>query len=216
MSSKAPPARRDIHVAVPSPRSSAPPGRPRTARIWHAFGVTMGLARRLQHVALVSVLGQVCGGCIVTSSPTYSGPEACPPAFLQNEAEPPVGEIRKYDVNDSSTPFEFSASVSVRSCAVANTLPGRLFFDNNLAMAVPVIPNGSTTRTARFKLSFAGVKDYRCHKLEYLVTSEGFADTTDFRTPKKQGDLASIVWFVDVTDGPWHTLDSCPKNPTSE
>ena len=172
----------------------------------------MSLARRLQTLLLVTLV--VPGhACLVTSAPSYSAVE-CPPSFLNNEADPSVGEPRKYDINDTTAPLEFSGTVPIRSCSVANKLFGRVFFDNNLAAQMEINETGTTIRTARLTLPLKG-KERRCHKIEFLVTNE-WANGGDFRTPKKQGDLASIIWWIDVTDGPWHSLDTCPKSPTSE
>jgi hypothetical protein len=199
--------RRDIRVAVEVPMTRRPLEIPRSVTIWHAQRAPMGLARRLHLLGLVTPL-LALEGCIVTSAPTYSAPDQCPPSFVQNEADPPVSEFKKFDATAKS--LEFDATVSVRSCAVTKQLEGRLFFDNKLTNNVPVIPNGALERTASFKLALEP-SSAKCHKIEYLVTSQGFSGSaSDFRTPAVQGDLASIVWWIDITDGAGHSIDTCP------
>jgi len=174
----------------------------------------MALARRLQSLLFVT-LPLVGQGCLVTDAPTYSAPDLCPPSFVHNEADPPVGEHKIFNTKDKSQPLEFTATVPVRSCAIAKKLYSRVFVDNKLTTPAEVNPNGTRERTARFTVPLAGLSS-ACHKIEFLVTGE--FSGTDFRTPTNQGDLDSIVWWIDITDDgtTMHSIDTCPRSPTTE
>jgi hypothetical protein len=168
-------------------------------------------------------------GCIVASTPVYSSPDDCPPAFVANEALlvlsdgrplPPIGDPALIacptadttaKVCDTSSPLELAATIPVRSCAVARTLEGRLFLDNRPVSQSILQPTGDVLRQVKFTISLQQML-LSCHKVEYFVTTQFASNGPNFHTPVKQGDLAYVVWLFDLSNGTvFHGLDTCPR-----
>ncbi len=148
-------------------------------------------------------------GCVVTTAPSYNDQPDCPPSFIPSEADPPVNVPKTIFANDPTA--EFVGTVALRSCAVTKTYAARYFLDGNIFKFGVIDPTGDTTRSTTFHVPFLNVAP-GCHRVELLATTAFLA--TEFRTPQTQGDLAYIVWFVDVKDGASgssSTLASCPQ-----
>jgi hypothetical protein len=144
-------------------------------------------------------------GCVVASTPTFKEPDDCPPYFVPDEASPSLRTIPVISAGNT----EFKAQVPMKSCAVATAFEGRIFVDNALVSPVSVDATGNETRTVSFDLPMAAYAP-GCHSVELLATSA--FSPVDFRTPRKPGDLASILWWVAVVqDGTDVSLLSCNK-----
>ena len=155
---------------------------------------------------LILPLALVPTSCVVASTPVFQEIDDCPPSFLLNEAVPAVKRIFKIDT--TANPFQFDASVPLRSCATAKQYKGRVFIDNHLYGEIGIDANGDPTRKPTAVLVPLTGSSPGCHVIELLASTDYAPDTT-FRTPLKQGDLASIAWFIDIEQpgAPAHTLE---------
>ena len=149
------------------------------------------------------------GACVVNPSASqFSSQDSCPPYFLVDQAKPPTSAIK---LIDPSTPDnEFTATVPIRSCAIAKPFIGRTFIDGQSIIIHEDVfgPNGTDTRNANITIPVLGTVSDGCHRIE-LYASSGFAPG-DVRTPATLGDLAYISWFVYVHKA------SDPDSPITE
>ncbi len=161
---------------------------------------------------LVLAAGLVPTSCVVTSTPAFQEQEDCPPFFSSSQATPPAN--RMVTILTTATPFEFSGTVPLRSCALAKVYKGRVFVDGKLYGEVDVPANGESTRDAiTGSVALQGSASLPgCHTIEFLA-STAFVPDTVFRTPVKQDDLASLTWYVNIQPpgGPSSTVDGCLK-----
>ncbi len=189
---------------TPSGASHAPAGPARRVR---------RRARRLLATSLVTSSLAIVGsmllpGCVVTTAPTFTDQPDCPPSFVPSEASPPINHPVQIDATDPSA--KFVATVPLRSCAVTKTYDSHYFLDGQV-FPNKIDPNGTDTRSTTITVPFLNVAP-GCHRIELLATTAFMAG--DLRTPQTQGDLAYIVWFIDVINGPSgasSTLASCPQ-----
>jgi hypothetical protein len=143
----------------------------------------------------------------VTTAPSYNEQPDCPPSFLADEASPSIRQPEHINANDPTA--SFTATVPLHSCAVTKKYEARWFLDNEVHFTT-VFPTGDAVRSTSLNVPFLNVAP-GCHRVEFLVTTHFLSG--DPRAPETAGDLADIVWFVDVTDGTGgssSTLASCP------
>ena len=158
---------------------------------------------------VVALTCSVLPGCVVTTAPTFTDQPDCPPSFVPNEAIPAVNKPVTIDATDPTA--EFVATVPLRSCAITKVYDSRYFLDGNIYKFSAIDPTGDTVRSTTIRVPFLNVAP-GCHRIELLATTAFLAG--EDRTPQTQGDLAYIVWFVDVIDGAGgasSTLASCPQ-----
>lgn len=161
----------------------------------------------LVRTVLAAVTCSLLPGCVVTTVPSFNDQADCPPSFVANEAIPSINKPVTINANDPTA--SFVATVPLHSCAVTKTYDARWFLDNEIHFT-KVDPTGDAVRSTSIRVPFLNVAP-GCHRIEFLATTAFLAG--EDRTPQTQGDLADIVWFVDVTDGVGgssSTLASCP------
>src|SRR5579859_5442351 len=84
-------------------------------------------ARPLLRLALM-VLVAAIGACVVNPSASqFSSQDSCPPYFLVDQATQPTNVIEVID--PSQVGVSFTATVPIRSCAIAKNFIGRTFLD---------------------------------------------------------------------------------------
>jgi hypothetical protein len=163
---------------------------------------------------LVTTLGLVGAaafghGCVVTNDPSFAATQTdCPPSFLLDEADPPVG--KPFTIHTTDVTPQFVATVPLRSCALTKTYDAHVILDGRSIFLAKVVPSAEETRPASITVPFLGVAP-GCHRVEFLASTA--FEAGDARTPATPGDLAYIVWFIDVVDGSTgasSTLASCP------
>jgi hypothetical protein len=161
--------------------------------------LTNARARRLLDLALVTTtVLTAAGACVVNPTATqFSSQDSCPPYFLADQSTQATNVIDSIDPSQPGA--KFTATVPIKSCAVAKNFVGRTFLDGqrNFFIQEDVFnATGTDQRPATVTIPVLGTLSEGCHRIE-LYASSGFAPG-DVRAPATPGDLAYIVWFVYV------------------
>jgi hypothetical protein len=154
---------------------------------------------------LLIPLSMAPASCVVTSTPVFQETDDCPPDFRINEASPPSDAVFRIDTT-ATVPLEFNATVPLRSCALAKVYKGRIFLDGHIYTEIDIPATGESTR-APTPINVAGLS-LGCHTVQ-VYASTAFAPDTTFKTPVKQGDLATINWFLYVFQSGAPLPDAC-------
>lgn len=147
------------------------------------------------------------GGCIVTSTPTFTEGADCPPYFLANDAIPPTSKVTVIDL--TSTSPSFTAKVPLRSCALTKTFEAHLFLDGLQLPSFAFQENGTDQRIQSITIPIDANVQGGCHLVELFVSS-AFAPGQP-RVPLVQTDLAFASWLIDVPGSGDHAVADCPS-----
>jgi hypothetical protein len=146
---------------------------------------------------MASTLAAMAGACVVNPTASqFSSQDSCPPYFLADQSTQPTNVIKTIDPTQPGA--EFTATVPIKSCALAKNFIGRTFLDglNFFIQEDVFLATGADTRPATITIPVLGTLSDGCHRIE-LYASSGFAPG-DVRAPATPGDLAYIMWFVYV------------------
>ena len=156
--------------------------------------------------AVLAALVAATGSCVVSPTPTlFQDPNQCNPHFLSDQATPGIDKIASRDPTIPSE-AQFTASVPLESCNLTQSYQAQVFIDSSATpvsfldekgdvVTIDDVPsNGTDLRRVQITVQVAGDLAEGCHRIELYVSGQ-------FREPKqplRSGDLAVIVWFVDV------------------
>ena len=152
------------------------------------------VVRALAAALIGLISGAACIACVVTSTPTITGPDICPPVFLTTGASPPVGGV----VVMQAPATVFEPSVDLSSCATSQTFEVRVLLDG-VAQAFERDPTGADSRSVQIPTSLLGLQTNCLHTIEWYASSH-FAPGED-RVPVTPGDITYAAWSVDIDDG---------------
>lgn len=153
-------------------------------------------------------------GCILRDF-DYQDPVPVPPSVeTLATGDTPFNRIVNVDLDQEPNPDagvapEQQFEAEVRDPDIDETLEGRVYLDNNLALELRPIPTAlDSDDPVRRRVSFSIPRESftmeKCYLVELLVTSEGGFEPFPSRLPRRTGDIGSGTWWVRVhrSEGP--------------
>jgi hypothetical protein len=157
---------------------------------------------------LFLVVLSACGlDCVVANPIEFNPDENIPPCISsQPEAEFPLNEIGRINLDDPTPTPEMPLQVLILDANRGQTLQYRIFLDSGPPppSEIPVLSgeipsDGFLERPRTFLIPYELLAPGICHKIE-LVVAGAFAGFVEPRRPVEPGDVHEVVWWVEVID----------------
>lgn len=150
----------------------------------------------------MALLGVLPCGCLVTDKQTFEGQPNSPPVILSKTGQPTIGMIVWID----NVQPEWQLEVQVRDEDVDQVLQAQWRVwrvddpDPMFDTLDDIERTGEPIRNLQIRVNTANLVNYRCHRLELLVSGSfiGFTDPDFFGlvAPGDEADVARASWLI--------------------